>query len=67
MSELMKYTAKTIANTDNDSTTKVVGGALVKTGVGTGGAMLLAGALPFVTLPMIIILMVIFGGYLYLK
>lgn len=49
------------------STKQEFGGALVKTGLGAGGLYLAAGILPFVTFPMLLVLAVLAGGYLYVK
>lgn len=63
--DLVKAGQAYVATSENLG--KDVGGALVKTGV--GGAVLWAGAglLPFVTFPMLLVLVVLLGGYLYVK
>ncbi len=65
--EIAKMVSNLPAVKDDNSMTREVGGALVKTGAAGGAIMLTAGILPFITFPMIIILMVVFGGALYLK
>lgn len=51
---------------DVQSTQQVVGSALMKTGLATGGIAMLA-ALPLISLPLLIVLLVVSGGALYLK
>ena len=67
MNEIEKYVATKTLATSDETFTRSAGAALVKTGLGAGGLWILAGALPFVTFPMLLIAAVVFGGYLYVK
>jgi hypothetical protein len=53
MSDLVKY----------DDSTKTISKAAVTVGVGGLALWGVAGVLPFVTLPMLLVLLVILGGY----
>lgn len=65
--ELMKVGQTYVAKTDTTAMRKDVGGALMK----TGGAGLVLGGLawliPFVTLPMLLVVAVVLGAYIYAK
>lgn len=65
--ELVRSAQKHLVSTSDTTLRKEAGKALVKTGVGGAGLWVLAGALPFITLPMLLVLAVVFGGYLWAK
>lgn len=67
MNEIQKYVATKALSTSDESFSRSAGGALVKTGLGATGLWLLAGALPFITFPMVLIAAVVFGVFLYIK
>lgn len=65
--EIAKLIAGTSVEKAEQPMSKEVGSAMVKGGAITGGLMLTAGVLPFVSLPFLILLMLVVGGYLYVK
>lgn len=65
--ELMRSGQKYLAHSSDESLRKDAGGALVKAGVGGGALYLAAGLVPFVTFPMMVILAVVLGVWLYAK
>jgi hypothetical protein len=65
--ELVRAAQKTLVNTDDATLTKETGKALAKVSVGAGGLYLLAGALPFITFPMLLIIAFLGGMFLLLK
>jgi len=67
MNEIQKYVAnKTLATTDQ-STSRAVGGTMVKTGAVAGGVWLAAGFIPFVSFPFLLLTLLVVGGFLYIK
>lgn len=66
MNELTRYGAKAITR-NPDSVSKEAGSRLML--VGSGGLVIgaVAWLVPFVTLPMLLIVAVLMGGYLYTK
>lgn len=67
MNEIQKYVATKTLATSDETFTRSAGAALVKTGAGAFGLWFLAGVLPFVTFPMVLIAAVVFGAFLYVK
>jgi hypothetical protein len=65
--ELMRSGQKYLATSSDDSLRKDAGGALMKAGLGGGALYLAAGFLPFVTFPMMLIVAVVLGLWLYAK
>lgn len=65
-SELVRYGRTALAKTDKPMSQEV-GSSLM--GMGAGGLVVmgLAGMLPFITFPMLLIAMIVLGGYLYVK
>ena len=66
MNDLVRYGATAVAKAEKPMS-KEIGSTLVGTGVGGLIVMGLAGMLPFVTFPMLLIAMIVVGGYLYIK
>jgi hypothetical protein len=56
-----------LAKSSDESLRKDAGGALMKAGLGGGALYLAAGFLPFVTFPMLLIIAVVAGVWLYAK
>jgi hypothetical protein len=67
MNEIQKYVATKTLATSDETFSRSAGGALVKTGLGATGLWMLAGMLPFITFPMVLIAAVVFGAFLYIK
>lgn len=66
MSDIARRTMSELSKSDSP-VSKEIGGALVKTGVGAGVLWIGAAALPFINFPMLLVLAVVLGGYLYIK
>ena len=67
--ELMKYAGSTLAKHDryDEPMSRTAGRSMVVAG-GTGlGLWFLAGLLPFISLPMLLVILVVGGGVLYAK
>jgi hypothetical protein len=65
--DLVKGTKAMLAESGDGNMTKATGVTLFKVGAYGSTAWLAAGLLPFVTLPMLLVIMVLAGGGLYLK
>jgi hypothetical protein len=64
--ELQRYARKSLATSDS-SLGKDFGRGLAVTGAAGLGFWFLAGLVPFVSLPMLLVLAVVAGGFLYVK
>lgn len=64
--ELTRLAASTIAKSD-DSLSRSTGKTLVTVGVGSGALWLVAGMLPLITFPMLMVLAVLAGIWFYAK
>lgn len=64
--ELVRTGQKYLATSDNGSLKKDAGSTMMQVG---GGGLVLYGvsALPFISLPFLLVLAVLLGGYLYVK
>lgn len=67
VNEMQKYVATKTLATSDQSFRREAGGALVKVGVAGLGLWVLAGILPFITLPMLLVAAVVFGGFLFIS
>jgi hypothetical protein len=65
--ELVRAGRSVLAKTDDQTFSRAAGGALVKTGLGATGLWMLAGMLPFITFPMLLVAAVAGGIFLYAK
>lgn len=65
--EIMRVGQTYVAKSDSGAMRKDAGAALVKTGVGAGGLYLAAGLIPFVNFPVLLVLAVLLGFFLYAK
>lgn len=65
--DLVKGSKALLAEQADGNLGKAAGASMVKVGVGGGLVWLGAGALPFITLPMLLVILVLGGGALYLK
>ena len=62
--DIAKVTSKALAS---ESLSKDAGRGLALTGAGGLGLWALAGFLPFISLPVLLVLTVLLGGYLWVK
>ena len=65
--EIMRVGQTYVAKTDSGAMRKDVGAGLVKTGAGAAGLYLAAGLIPFVNFPVLLILAIVLGLFLYAK
>lgn len=66
-SDLMKGTQAMLAERGDGEVAKTVGASMFKVGAGGTAVWFVAGMLPFITMPMLLVLLVLGGGALYLK
>lgn len=67
MSEIVKRDLNNFVSSSHAETTKSVGKSLMVGGVTGGAGLVVAGALPFITFPMILVFMILSGLWLYAK
>ena len=65
--EIVRAGQTYLAHSNDESLRKDAGKALMGVGAGGFGALFVAGLLPFITLPMILVAMVVLGAYLYVR
>lgn len=64
--ELMRYTAKSLAR-DNEPFSRTAGRSLAVAGTSGLALWAVAGVIPFLSLPFLLVALVVAGGWLYVK